>query len=148
MELIWKHLNEFNELLGGDRIGMDGICFEPFIIADGSKKCHGLDPDVSIVYLDALVLGWPSSSAEGVEGKHGLIYPHQLHIPEPGDLDSVEHLSKEIIVVLIGIIDYILSAMDEFKLDPALLVSPLEKWSRDLDLWEGAMKHDGPLNQG
>jgi hypothetical protein len=38
--------------------------------------------------------------------------------------------------------------MDEFKLDPALLVSPLEKRSRYLDLWEGAMKHDGPLYQG
>ena len=106
---------------------MNGICFEPFIIADRSKECHGLDPDVSIVHLDALVLRRPSSRAEGVEGEHRLIHPHQLHISESGDLDGVVHLSKEIIVVLVGIVDHLLSAMDEFKLDPALLVSPLEK---------------------
>ena len=106
---------------------MDGICFKPFVIADRSKERHGLDPDVGIVHLDALVLRRPSSGAEGVEGEHGLIYPHQLHIPELGDLDGVKQLSKEIIVVLIGIVNHLLSAMDEFKLDSALLVSPLEK---------------------
>ena len=38
--------------------------------------------------------------------------------------------------------------MDEFKLDPALLVCPLKKGCGDLDLWEGSMKHDGSLYQG
>ena len=106
---------------------MDGICFEPFIIADRSKKCHGLDPDISIVHLDALVLRRPSSGAEGVEGEHRLIHSHQLHIPELGDLDGVIHLSKKIVVVLVGIVDQLFFAMDEFKLDPAVLVCPLEK---------------------
>ena len=48
-------------------------------------------------------------------------------ISESGYLDGVVHLSKEIIVVLVGIVDHLLTAMDEFKLDPALLVCPLEK---------------------
>ena len=38
--------------------------------------------------------------------------------------------------------------MDQFELDPALLVCPLEKRCGDLDLREGAMKHDGSLYQG
>ena len=106
---------------------MNGICFEPFSIADSSKECHCLDPDVSIVHLDALVLRRPSSGADGVEGKHRLIHPHQFHISESGDLDGVVHLSKQIIVVQVGIVDDLLSPVDEFKLDPALLVCPLEK---------------------
>ena len=106
---------------------MDGICFEPFSIADSSKECHGLDPDVGIVHLDTLVLRRPSSGAEGFEGEHRFIHPHQLHIPESGDLDGVVHLSKEVVVVLVGIVNDLLSAMDEFKLDAALLVCPLEK---------------------
>ena len=106
---------------------MDSICFEPFVIADRSKKRNGLDPDVSIVHLDALVLRRPSSGAESVEGEHRLIHPHQLHISESGDLDGVVHLSKEVIVVLVGIFDHLLAAMDEFKLDPARLACPLEK---------------------
>ena len=127
---------------------MDGVCFEPSIITDCSKECHGLDPDVSIVNLDALVLSWPCSRAEGIKGKHGLIYPLKLYIPESGDLDGVVHLSKEVVlVVLVGINDNLFAAVDELELDAALLVCPLEKWSWDLDLWEGAMKHDGPLYQ-
>ena len=38
--------------------------------------------------------------------------------------------------------------MDEFKLDPALLVCPLEECCGDLDLWKGAMKHDSSLYHG
>jgi hypothetical protein len=67
------------------------------------------------------------SRAEGVKGKYRLIHPHQLHISESGDLDGVVHLSKEIVVVLVGIVDHLLSTVDEFELDTALLVSPLEK---------------------
>ena len=96
-------------------------------LTDRSKKRHSLDTDVSIVHLDALVLRRLISGAEGVEGEHRLIHPNQLHIPESGDLDGVVHLSKEIVVVLVGIVDHLLSAMDELKLDPALLICPLEK---------------------
>ena len=38
--------------------------------------------------------------------------------------------------------------MDEFKLDPALLICLLEKRCGYLYLWESAMKHDGSLYQG
>ena len=106
---------------------MDGIGFEPFIIADGSKECHGFDPDVSIVHLDALVLPRPCSHAEGIKGKHCFINPYQLHIPVPGDLDGVVHVSKEVVVVLVAVVDHLLAAVDEFELDAALFVCPPEK---------------------
>ena len=69
----------------------------------------------------------PSSRAEGVEGEHGFIHPHQLHVPEPGDLDGVVHLSKQVIVVLVGVVDDFLAAVDELELDTTLLVGPLEQ---------------------
>ena len=106
---------------------MDGISFEPSIITDRSQECHSLYPNFSIVHLDALVLRRPCSCAECVEGEHGLIYPHQLHIPETGYLDCVLHLSKEVVVVLVGIVDDLFSAVDEFKLDAELFVCRLEK---------------------
>ena len=54
---------------------------------------------------------------KGVEGEHGLIHPNQLHIPESGDLDGVIHVSKEVVVLLIGKVDHILSVVDELKLN-------------------------------
>ena len=108
-------------------MGMDGVCFEPTSITDRSKECHGLDPDVSIVHLDALVLSLSCSRAEGIKGEHGLINPNQLHIPKPGDFDGVIHLSKEVVVVLVCIVDHFFATVDEFELDAALLVCPLEK---------------------
>ena len=106
-------------------MGMDGICFESSVIAYRIQECHGLYPDIGVVHLDALVLRLPCTRAKGVEGKHGLIHPHQLHIPELGELDGVVHLSKEVLVVLVGVVDHLLAAMDEYKLDTELLVGPL-----------------------
>ena len=127
---------------------MDGVGFEPSVIADCAQECHGLYPDVGIVHLDTLVLRRPRPCGQSVEGEHGLVHPHKLHIPESGDLDGVVHLSKEVVVVRVGVVDHLLAAMDELELDAALLVCPLEKRCRDLELWKGAVKHDGPLNQG
>ena len=90
----------------------------------------------------------PCSRAEGVEREHGLINPHQLHVPEPGDLDGVVHLAEEVVVVRVGVVDHLLAAVDELELDAALLVGPLKKRCRDLELREGAVEHDGPLDQG
>ena len=56
MELDREHLQKFDELLGGDRLGMDGVSFEPSIVADRADECHRLDSDVGIVYLNALML--------------------------------------------------------------------------------------------
>jgi hypothetical protein len=127
VELGREHLHELHELLGGDRMGMNGVGFEPSIITDRTQECHGLDADVGIVHLDALVLRRPCSRAEGVKREHGLIYPNQLHIPKSGDLDGVVHLSKEVVVVLVGVVNHLLAAVDELELDAALLVCPLEK---------------------
>ena len=98
---------------------MDGVCFEPSVVTNCPKECHGLYPDFSIVHFDALVFRRLCSCAEGVEGKHGFIYPYQFHIPESGDLDGVVHLSKEVVEVMVGIVDHLLAAVDEFKLDAA-----------------------------
>ena len=40
------------------------------------------------------------------------------------------------------------AAVDELELDAALLVGPLEERRRDLELQEGAVEHDRPLDQG
>ena len=106
---------------------MDSISFESSIITDRSKECHRLYPNFSIVHLNALVLRRPCSCAESVKGEHSLIYPHQLHIPESGYFDCVIHFSEEVVVQLVGVVDDLLAAMDEFKLDPELFVCPLEK---------------------
>ena len=106
---------------------MDCKCFEHCIITDCAKNCHDLDTDFSIIHLDALVLRQTCSCAESVKGEHGLIYPHQLQIPELGDLDCVIHPSEEVVVVLVGIVDDLLSAINEFKLETELFVCPLEK---------------------
>ena len=57
---------------------------------------------------------------------------HQLHVAEPGDLDGVIHLAEEDVIVLVGVVDHFLAAVDELELDAALLVRPLEKRCRDL----------------
>ena len=106
---------------------MDGISFEPSVIADCADECHGIDSDVGIVHLDAQMLRRPGSRAEGVKSEHGLIYPNQLHIPESGDLDGVINVSKEVVVVLVGVVDDLLAAVDELELDTKLLVGPLEQ---------------------
>ena len=91
----------------------------------------------------------PGFGAEGVEGEHGLVHPHQLDIPEPGDLDVVLHFAKEVeVVVLVGVVDELFAAVDELELEPVLLVGRLEEGGRDLDLWEGAVEHDDPFLQG
>ena len=51
-------------------------------------------------------------------------------------------------VVLVGVVDHLLAAVDELELDAALLVGRLKQSGRDLDLCEGSVKHDGPLLQG
>ena len=55
-----------------------------------------------------------------------------------GDLDGVVHVPKQVEVVLVGVVDDLLAAVDELELDPTHLVSRLEEVGRDLDLWEGA----------
>ena len=44
-----------------------------------------------------------------------------------GDLHGVVHVSKEVVVVLVAIVDHLLAAVDELELDAALLVCPPEK---------------------
>ena len=117
------------------------------MFADRTQECHGPDTDVGVVHLDALVLRRPCSHAESIKGEHGHVHPHQIHVPEPADLDGVENLAKEV-VVLVGVVDDLLAAVDELELDAALPVSPLEERCRDLELWKGAVEHDGSLNQG
>ena len=46
---------------------------------------------------------------------------------ESGDLDGVVHLSKEVVIVLVGVVDDFLAAVDELELDTKLLVGPLEQ---------------------
>ena len=62
--------------------------------------------------------------AEGVNGEHGLVHPHQFHVSEPGDLDGVVHVPKEVVVVLVGVVDHLLAAVDELELDPTLTPKP------------------------
>ena len=54
-ELGREHLHELDELHGGDGFGMDGVGFEPSVIADRPDECHDLDSDFGIVHLDALI---------------------------------------------------------------------------------------------
>jgi hypothetical protein len=58
----------------GDPLGMVGIWLVPSIISNGPNECHILDPDSSIVLLDALVLLLLSSRAKVIEGKYGFVY--------------------------------------------------------------------------
>ena len=53
-------------------------------------------------------------------------------------------------VVQVDVVDHLIAVVDELELelDAALLVSPLEKRRRDLELREGAVEHDRPLDQG
>ena len=127
---------------------MDGVSFEPSVIADRPDECNGHDSDVGIDHLDAQMLRLPRFRAEGVESEHGLIHPHQLHVPESGDLDGVVHLPRKVVVVLVGVVDDLLAAVDKLELDTKLLVGPLEQGGRDLNLWESSVKLDGPLHQG
>ena len=71
-----------------------------------------------------------------------------MPVPEPRGLDGVVHFAEEVVVVLDGIVDDLLAAMDELESDAELLVGPPEEGGRDLDLWEGAVKHDSSRYQG
>ena len=82
---------------------MHGVGLEAAIVADRPKECHRLDADVGVVHLDALVLHRPRPRDEGVEGEHVLFHPHQLHVPEPSDLEGVVHLAEELVVVRVGV---------------------------------------------
>ena len=54
-ELGRENFHDLNEIHGGDGLGMDGVGFEPTVVADRAEECHGLDPDVGVVHLDALI---------------------------------------------------------------------------------------------
>jgi hypothetical protein len=126
---------------------MEQITFNTVLKTNSRNHGHGLDLQVRVHHLNATMLRRPGLRAEGAEGEHGLIEEDDLLLVHLRQLDQGAHADEQLVVLLVGEVDFLLYTLNELKLDLVPLVQAPQSGHRYPDLAIAAVEPLYPLLQ-